>query len=310
MTPVERLSGSPLQPLVKSFCLTLQIAKRSPETISIYCQSILALDAYLVAENHSRDVSAITRDDLKAFFAHILSTRSAATCDTRFSGLRAFFRFLVEEGIIKASPVDGIAPPKVAAPVVPVLTALQVKTLLQACEGKSFTARRDYALISFLLDTGARRSEAASIQLADLALTQCTAHIRHGKGDRARVVIFTPQTALAIERYLRVREAHHKASSPFLWVGQKGALPGDAVGGIVVRRGNLAGLSFDGRALHAHMLRHAFADKALSSGMGEGVVAALGGWAPNSSSFRRYGKARLQDRAFEEYRRQFGQVAS
>jgi site-specific recombinase XerD len=310
MTPLDRLSGSPLHPLVRSFCLTLEIGKRSPATITTYSQSVLAFDAYLVAHNVPRDVSSITRDTMRAFLADTLGTRSAATCETRYAGLRSFFTFLVSEGTIKRSPLEGVAHPNVPEPITPVLTDAQVRSLLRSCEGKSFTARRDYALISFLLDTGARRSEAASVRVTDLDPVQRTALIRHGKGGRSRTVAFTAQTALPLDRYLRMREEHHKASSPFLWVGQNGPLSGDGVGEAVKRRGQRAGLSFDGRGLHAHMTRHYFADKALTSGMGEGTVALLGGWSPGSSSMRRYGKARAQDRALEEYQRLYGEVAS
>jgi site-specific recombinase XerC len=59
-------------------------------------------------------------------------------------------------------------PPIVPDKPVPVVPEDALRRLLAACAGKSFEARRDSALITFLLDTGARRGEVADLRLTDL----------------------------------------------------------------------------------------------------------------------------------------------
>jgi integrase len=55
---------------------------------------------------------------------------------------------------------------------IPVVPEDALRRLLAACAGKSFEARRDTALVTFLIDTGARRGEVAGLRLADLDPTR------------------------------------------------------------------------------------------------------------------------------------------
>jgi integrase/recombinase XerC len=56
-------------------------------------------------------------------------------------------------------PMERVKPPEIPGRPVPVLQESDLLGLLRACDGTDFEARRDAALIRFLLDTGARRGE-------------------------------------------------------------------------------------------------------------------------------------------------------
>ena len=84
----------------------------------------------------------------------------------------------------------------------------------------------------------------------------------------ARVVpwcrVFTPATALAIDRYLRKGRAKHpqKADVAF-WLGHSGPLTDNGVAQMLNRRGRAAGL---GR-IHAHQFRHTVGTWFVNSGV-------------------------------------------
>jgi integrase len=59
-------------------------------------------------------------------------------------------------------------PPVVPDTPIPVLPEDALRRLLAACAGKGFEARRDTAMITFLIDTGARRGEVAGLRVVDL----------------------------------------------------------------------------------------------------------------------------------------------
>ena len=96
-----------------------------------------------------------------------------------------------------------------------------------------------------------------------------------------------------LEAYLAQRGRSPHRGSPALWLGQRGPLTTSSVNAIVASRGRDAGLSH----LHPHALRHAWAHRMLSSGVGEGDVMVLGGWS-NRAMLSRYGAYAASERAF------------
>jgi integrase len=57
-----------------------------------------------------------------------------------------------------------VKPPIVPEQPVPIVPEEGLQRLLAACAGKTFDARRDTAIVMFLLDTGARRAELAGLR--------------------------------------------------------------------------------------------------------------------------------------------------
>jgi integrase/recombinase XerC len=89
-------------------------------------------------------------------------------------------------------------------------------TVLAAGAGKGFEARRDTALLLLLMDIGPRRGELANVQLADVDFDLEVIAVL-GKGRRPRSLPFGRNSALALDRYLRVRARHRHAHLPWLW---------------------------------------------------------------------------------------------
>jgi integrase len=59
-------------------------------------------------------------------------------------------------------------PPKVPEESPPIRSEKELGRLLKVCEGTTFRDRRDMALVRLFLDTGARRSELANLNVADV----------------------------------------------------------------------------------------------------------------------------------------------
>jgi integrase/recombinase XerC len=51
-----------------------------------------------------------------------------------------------------------------------VLSDAELGSLLKACEGSDFVARRDTAILRVFVDTGARLAEVADVKIADIDL--------------------------------------------------------------------------------------------------------------------------------------------
>jgi integrase len=174
----------------------------------------------------------------------------------------------------------------------------ELRRLFKACDGKDFVDRRDLALIRTMAATGLRVSEVCDITDDDLDLRARRILVRHGKGDRARLVRFDPETAQALDRYRRVRARHRYAGLPSFWIGHRGALTRKGVPAILDKRTDLAGIQH----VNAHMLRHSWAHRAKAAGMSDSDLQTLGGW-ENVAVMARYGSAHAADRALDAYDR-------
>jgi len=283
--------------LAKSFERSLLAANRSPATIRIYRISLEQFRAFLESRGMPTVVAHLTREHVEEFLADVLRRNKPASAETRYGGLRQFFKWAVEEGEIKSSPMANMSPPAVPEDPPAMLTDDQVRALLRACEGKSFDGRRDTAILRLFIDTGMRRSELAYLKLDDLNLDQNFARVL-GKGRRQRVCPFGRKTAQALDRYLRERARHPHADADALWIGRQGPLTDSAVDLMIRRRAKQAGL----QGVHAHLLRHGFAHSWLSQGGQEQDLMMLAGWR-SRTMLGRYGASAAAERAREAYRR-------
>ena len=303
MAKVTESSVSDIEVLVPSWRLSLEAANKSDETITSYTHATTQLTAYLRSTGMPTDVSVLAREHIEAFLVHVRDTRSASTAETRYRGLRGFFKWALEEGEIKESPMRNMHPPKVAEQPVDVPKIEDLQKLLASCAGNTFEDRRDAAIIRLFLDAGLRLAELTGLRWSndpnesDLDLSAGMAGVT-GKGDRHRVARFGKKTSKAIDRYVRVRRGHPDADSTALWLGLKGPLSSSGIRQMLWRRSTAAGIS----RMHPHQLRHYFAHAWLAEGGAESDLMALTGWR-SRSMVDRYAASTRVSRAHDAHRR-------
>ena len=195
--------------------------------------------------------------------------------------------------------------PKVAEREVPVFTSVELSELPRACQGRSFAARRDAAIIAVFTATGIRLSELAGIRChpGDPARSDLDLHARQirirGKGGTARTVKIGHQAARSLDRYLRARARHPQAWRPQLWLGvnSRGPLTATGIYQIVARRGRQCGVN-----VYPHRFRHHFSHTWLDRGGAERDLMELNGWT-SPQMLTRYGASARGARARRSYDR-------
>src|SRR5829696_6271910 len=208
------MSESRLPDLARSFERHLRAENKSDRTIETYLEAVRLLQAYLAPRGV--DLARADRAQIEAFLADLLARWKPATAANRYA-------WLEDEGEIAADPMAKMKPPAIPEQPIPVLPDEALRRLFAACAGKDFEARRDTAMIMLLLDSGARRAELVGLRVEDLDFEHDVARVL-GKGRRERSLPFGRKTAVALDRYLRMRSRHTHAESPWLWLGQKGPL--------------------------------------------------------------------------------------
>ncbi len=289
---------SSLDRLLRSWKLSLAAGNKSQNTIEVYSSALEAFQTWLIENGHPTEARKIEKQHVEGFIAYLLgSGRKPATAHNRYRALNTFFGWLVDEGGFKASPTQRVEPPMVPTQPTEVISLPVLKRLLRSLEGRDFRDRRDNAMIRLLLDSGMRREELAALKVTELDVDEQCAYVM-GKGRRPRRCPFGKQTALALDRYLRMRDQHPRADSAALWLGLKGPMTGSGVYQTVDERSRQAGIEH----LHPHRFRHTFAHQWLAEGGQEGDLMRLAGW-QSRSMLQKYGASAADERAREAHKK-------
>jgi site-specific recombinase XerD len=285
-----------LAALLPSWQLAMRAERKSPATIASYSEGILAFLRWAEANNTAAE---ITKTNVQTFTADLLDGGAqAATARARHMALRRFAAWLADEGELDTNPLLGVKPPKLDSKVVDALSDEQLRLLIKACAGKGFMDRRDEAIVRLMAETGLRAGEVLAMQVADVELQQGRAIVRRGKGGKGRAVPFGPQTASAVDRYMRARRSHRLSGTPALWLGGNGqTFSYHGLNLAMKRRAQAAGIS----GFHLHLMRHTAATRWLRAGGSEGGLMAVAGWSTRSM-VDRYTGASAAERAADEAR--------
>lgn len=114
----------------KSFARHPRAENVSPKTICAYTGAVEQLTRFLADKGMPLHVASITREHVEAFITRLLEARKPSTAHQRYRGCQSFFKWLVEEGEIKQSPMVNVKPPELPELEVPVVSEEDLKRLL------------------------------------------------------------------------------------------------------------------------------------------------------------------------------------
>jgi Site-specific recombinase XerD len=174
--------------------------KVSSNTIEAYKQDMYEFQRFL----SSRGISSLkdaTNTTVVAYLMELKNDGKAkATVNRKLSSMRAFYRFLVNNGEVKDNPTEDIKSPRIARKEIAYLTIEEVNTLLELPDD-SIKGKRDRAMLEVLYATGIRVSEIVELKLSDVNMRMgfVTCNGNHAK---ARIVPIGTPAKKALADYI------------------------------------------------------------------------------------------------------------
>ncbi|WP_271396156.1 site-specific tyrosine recombinase XerD [Neomicrococcus lactis] len=232
----------------------------------------------------------ITRKDVTTYSQDVrdgadggapLSPRSAARAVVAVRGLHKFW---VLEGTTTDNPAAEVQPPAVGQRLPKALTIDEVRRILEATQPETPAGLRDRAILEFLYSTGARISEATSLDVDDLFVDRSNdgpgmVRVR-GKGSKERIVPMGKFAVEALDNYLvRARPllVTKGRGTPALFLNLRGGrLSRQSAWTIIQQAAERAQI---GKEVSPHTMRHSFATHLLQGGADIRVVQELLGHA-------------------------------
>jgi len=271
--------------LVQDFFLRRLLAQRgaSARTIEAYRDAFELLFGYL--EQHTgRPPSALRLADLDApavldFLDYLETGRgnTPRTRNARLAAIHSFMRYAAlrdPASLPITARVLAIPAKRFDRPALGYLSREQIAAILAAPDRRTWSGRRDAALLATAYNTGARVSELTGLQIRNVLLDRQTAVHLHGKGRKQRVIPLWRNTAIELRGWLdQINPAPdapvfpNRSGAPLTRSGVRDRLDR------AVTIAEQACPSLHGQHVTPHTLRHSTAMHLLQSGTDLAVIA-------------------------------------
>jgi integrase/recombinase XerC/integrase/recombinase XerD len=200
-------------------------------------------------------------------YAGVISERglSKSSVARKIASIRAFYRHLVQRGLLEANPADLVATPKKDQYLPRVLKPAEAAEVLEAIPSGAPLELRDRAMFEVAYGCGLRAEELVNLDVSDLDPDAEEMRVT-GKGSKTRIVPAGEPAWRALELYLdRARpkltgDAASARAEPALFLSKTGRRLSTSD---VRRRLRHAG---GGPGVTPHTLRHSFATHLLEGG--------------------------------------------
>lgn len=244
---------------VEDYLLFLKTEKKlGDNTINSY---MLDLEDFFKTFNGS--IESCTKKDILAYISTI-NGLEVSTVNRHISSLKSFFNYLVDESIIKVSPMEEVSSLKKAKKLPKYLSISEVNKLLNIPLNSEFDYRNK-AMLELMYATGLRVSELVSIEYSNIDFENSIIRI-NGKGKKERIIPLGEVASYYLKVYLNDYRSKLLKRNTYNQVFLNNH------GKPITRQGfnyileNIRELTGIEKEITPHVLRHSFATHLLEGG--------------------------------------------
>lgn len=237
----------------------------SHNSVEAYLNDLRKLREFLNEKREGKKPSAINYNDLSDFVASNAGSNSSARTQARLiSGIRAFFRFLIIEGIITEDPSTLLESPRMGMKLPEVLTIEEIDRIIGVIDLSQPEGHRNRAIIETMYSCGLRVSELVNMRLTDIHRSEGFVTVT-GKGNKQRLVPIGSVALKEIDTYLETRNRLPVIiDQNIIFLNRRGSrLTRVMIFTIIKKLAEAAGIR---KKISPHTFRHSFATHLVEGG--------------------------------------------
>ena len=239
----------------------------SKNSIAAYLTDIEKITQFLAASNRNVNPLNIQAQDLKDLIQWINELGMLATSQARLiSGIKAFYKYLILDDLLKSDPSALIEAPKTRRKLPDVLTIIEIEALINALDLSKVENIRNKAMLEVMYGSGLRVSELINLKISnyfpDVEFLKIT-----GKGNKERLVPVGSSAIKHIRIYLDTVRNHieiKKGNEDFMFLNRRGTKLSRIMIFMIIKDLALKiGLT---KTISPHTFRHSFATHLIEGG--------------------------------------------
>lgn len=254
--------------LVQPFINFLQFEKRySAHTVLAYSKDLETFYAYLTSTYGEVLPADISHSFIRSWLAEGKQTLQwdSRTINRKISTLKSYFKYLMQQGHIKQSPMAKVIAPKTAKKLPTFLKETEATQLLHNVDTatESWKTLNAKLLITLFYATGMRLSELINLQESQVDASRRQLKVL-GKGNKERIIPVTQTIMTMLEEYYRLKRKEFATYDSTVLVTEKGKKLYPKYAYLLVNQYIGQATTLDKKS--PHVLRHTFATHLLNNG--------------------------------------------
>ena len=223
----------------------------------------------LVSFSKENKISAnkVDRSFLTSFLVFINKNKLSARSQARLiSSVKAFYKFLIIEDIIKQDPTELIESPKIGLKLPDTLSIHEIDRIINSIDLSSKNGDRNRAMIETLYSCGLRVSELTHLQISNINFNESYIKVI-GKGNKERLAPIGSNAIMYIDKYINKIRIHKKINTgyeDYVFLNNRGKNISRVMIFLIIKKlCSSIGIS---KKISPHTFRHSFATHLIEGG--------------------------------------------
>jgi integrase/recombinase XerD len=253
---------------IKGFKAYLKLERSlSGNSIEAYVRDIEKLTQFLELKGLNNTPEEITLNILREFLRWVTELGMMPTSQARIiSGIKAFYKYLLMEDVIKKNPAELLEAPKTSRKLPDTLNIVEIDNMLSIIDRSKPEGMRNRAIIETMFSCGLRVSETVGLKLSEISYEEEFVKVV-GKGNKERLVPIGSVALNAIKQYVDFVRVHidvKPGNNDIVFLNGRGTKLSRVMIFYIIKK--LAAEAGIRKTISPHTLRHSFATALVEAG--------------------------------------------